>query len=142
MAAAVAMAVLLPAARVGERQSLHERAEGVIALRPDDQVPMVGHEAVGEQLHTGVLLKRFGENALERLVVGRFLEQRHAADTPIEDVVDVSARCQPSAAGHGHTIAGATARIKRTCPVFRFPFSVSGFESREDFDIASGWVVC
>ena len=54
-----------------------------------DQVPVVGHQTVGKQVHR-VALHALGKHAFEGVVVALFVEQPHTAVAAIEDVEDHS----------------------------------------------------
>ena len=71
-------------------QATDEAAEIAIRARPKDQVPVVRHEAPGEQPHarTATLL---GEQAGEVAVVAHVVEQRRPRIGAVENVVDQTA---------------------------------------------------
>ncbi len=112
--------VLLPAADMGHRQPLHEAAELPIDPRLEKQVPVVGHEAIGEQLHR-LRRQRLGHCAFEGEVVFVLVEDLPPTDAPVEDVEHDP--CGGFASGSSHAVReviGARPSTK-SAPV---PFSV------------------
>jgi len=75
----------------------------VVFFRPDDEVPVGGHEAEGEDAD-GVALVSEDEDAEEGVVVGGFAEHGHAADGAVEDVVDQAAGSGAGETGHGRIV--------------------------------------
>jgi hypothetical protein len=121
------MAVGVPAAHVGHRQPLHERPQlprRPAAPRPQQQVPVVGHQAVRQQPHRGKEFERPGQHPLERRVVPVVVEHRRAAVAAVEHVVHVSAGGASGGAGHPRSLpelAGAGKGNERI-PFSRPPF--------------------
>src|SRR5262249_44529849 len=72
---------------------------------PEHQVPVVRHQAVSQQPGR-VLLQRFGQDALEGLVVAVLLEQRQPGHGAVQHVVDQSAR----------GVTGSTRHAASLCP--------------------------
>jgi hypothetical protein len=100
-------------------QPADEAAELAVRPRPQDQVPVVGHHAPGEQPHAGacaLLTDEFGEAA----VVGLVLEQRRAGVGAVEDGVDEAADIGAGCAWHGGRVAMGMKGVKSPEP-FRFP---------------------
>lgn len=64
----------------------HPAAQGVVGLGPNNQVPMIGHQTVREQLHR-VSLQAVGQYPLERLKVFRFAKNRDPAVPTVQHVV-------------------------------------------------------
>ncbi len=81
----------LPVARVRDGQLLHERREIAIALRPQNQMPVVRHQAVAQNPHWATL-ERLLEDLLKRLEVGVLQKQPHPSHATIQDVEQHSAR--------------------------------------------------
>ena len=64
-----------------------------------EQVPVVGHQAVAEQAD-GVPPQALGQDAEEGVEVGRLVEKVLAAVAAVEHVVDHAGRDGPGGAGH------------------------------------------
>src|SRR5271157_3331315 len=113
--------VFLPATHKGDRQPLHEGRQLAIALRPQKQVPVVGHHRVRTNPHRR-LIKSILQNLLECLVVGRFLEQLHSRHAAIQDVKNHSTRSYPRCPWHHRSIIQNSPSCQyRTCPAFSVP---------------------
>jgi hypothetical protein len=76
---------IAPSSGVNGSQALHERRQAGIIQWPDHQMPVVRHDAVGEQSNWESA-KRFDENLEERLAVARMLEQGDALNGPVQNV--------------------------------------------------------
>ena len=85
---------------VGQRQPADEPRQFAVLARPDDQVPVAGHDAVGQQPCSCAINSLF-QNPLEGLVVPVFLEDRHPRVGAIEHVVNQAADIRSSRASHG-----------------------------------------
>ena len=72
---------------VGQRQPANEPRQLTVVLGPDDKVPMVRHDAIGQQSSSRAV-NGFLENPLEGLVIGVLLEDRHPRIGPVEHMVD------------------------------------------------------
>src|ERR1700688_3289310 len=88
-ARSAAMMMGVPAAYMGHAQPLHIGAEGAVKLRPNNQVPVVGHQGVAHQPHGGAL-PGFSQNLLKSGVIGCFSKQGSPAHSRVEDVVDIA----------------------------------------------------
>ncbi len=82
MPVAHAVAMLLPVPRMRDRQLLHEGAQVPVVLRPEHQMPMVGHQAIRYDPHRAGF-QRFGDEPLESLEVG--IAQKQAPSVPRPD---------------------------------------------------------
>jgi hypothetical protein len=89
----------VPPLGVGEGQPTQEPRQVAVASRPDDEVPVVGHEAVRQEADR-VALAGLGEDPLEGFVVAVVLEERQAAVGPVEGVVDVVGVAGTEGAAH------------------------------------------
>ena len=98
--AAPAVAVRVPALRVGQRQPADKPREFAVPARPDDQMPVVGHHAIGQQ-PCPLALDSLLQNPLKGLVVTVVLEDGHAGVGTIEDVIDQSAVICSFRSSHG-----------------------------------------
>jgi hypothetical protein len=84
----------VPTLRVGHGEPTHGFRQLAVGPRPEQQVPVIGHDAVAQQTRPGAL-DGLLQDALERLVVGRAIEERHPPHASIEHVIHDSARCLP-----------------------------------------------
>jgi hypothetical protein len=100
VAGAGSVVVGMIALGVGLGEAVHEVAELVLRSRPDDEVPVIGHEAIGEEAYrdAGVC---FGEDAFEGVIVLVFMEQGPAADAAVEDVIEQASRRIAGSTRHG-----------------------------------------
>ena len=101
VAAAGAAAVLVPAADVGDGEPLHEAPELAVGGGQQDQVPVVAHEAVGEQADAGEGGEGFGEHFQEGGVVAGGVEDGRAGVAAVEHVEHDAAGGDAGGAGHG-----------------------------------------
>jgi hypothetical protein len=99
-----------PAHRVGVRQPAEEGGHFPIGLRPDDEVPVVGQDAVRQDADR-VPPVRLEQDAMERLEVGVLAEQAHPAHRAVQHVVDLPAGRVSCASWHAPEII--TARQSR-----------------------------
>ena len=100
MAGSRRMVMRVPAHRVRVRDATQKRGQLAVLHRPQHEMPMIGHHAIGQNFH-GELLVRFADHPLERLVVRVLLKQRQAGDGAIQRVVDQSLRSMTSDPRHG-----------------------------------------
>jgi len=89
-------------ADVRDAEPAHPPSQGVIRLRPRDQMPMIRHHAIGEQLDR-IAFEAFGQDALKGLAVLILLEQPHAAVAAIEDMAYSAGFDGPGRAWHGES---------------------------------------
>src|SRR5271157_1749467 len=84
-------------------------------------MPVVGHQRVSTNPHRR-FIAHFTQDALERLVVRRLLEQLHSGNATIQNVKYHPTRSDPCCSWHRGTIAKNTPSCQyRTCPAFRLP---------------------
>lgn len=76
----------MPALRMSDRDPAEHLGEFAMLPRPEEGMPMIGHEAVGYDANLG-LNGGFSENVLERGILRWLFEQLESADTPIQDVI-------------------------------------------------------
>ena len=100
VALAHAAAVQAPAPHVGGADPADEPGEVVVPRRPEDQVPMVVHQAVGEHAHPGDALASLAQQPDEGREVGGFGEDSHPAVAAVDHVVHDAARGRPSCPRH------------------------------------------
>src|ERR1700693_5975571 len=95
----LAMVMLMIAAHVRRGQPQHVTAEIPVLTRPQQQVKMVAHQAIGQQAHVGAF-PGLAEELHEGGAVAVLVKDSPAAIASIEDVVAVSAQCIACAAWH------------------------------------------
>lgn len=88
----------MPSPHVGRGEPLHAGGKLPVALGPENQVPVVWHQAIGEnpQGKSRVGLVKHLEKSG---VVVIFLEQRQPPDAPVKHVVDEAAQIDPQTPG-------------------------------------------
>lgn len=94
------MIVGVPAHRVGVGEPADKGGQLAVGPRPEDHVPVIGHQAVGQQAD-GLSLPGLGQHAFEGRVVLRLLQQRQPGHRPIEDVINQTARSNAGLSRHG-----------------------------------------
>ena len=80
-------------------QPAEELGDLVLGCRPDNEVPMIGHQAVGKDRQP-LSDAGLGHHPLKRLVVPRFLEQRESGHRSVEDVEADSRRTDTGSTRH------------------------------------------
>ena len=85
--------------RVRQRQPADEALHGVVGLGPEHEVPVIRHDAVGEQPSRPDGLG-FGDQIDERAIRGARIEEGHAGAGAIGDVVDEVGDDANRSAGH------------------------------------------
>ena len=88
-----------PALRVGACQPMHETREAVVGFGPDDEVPVIRHDAVGEDSHPEAHGCLGDESEEVTVIVGR-MEDDRVLDGAVENVKDESSRRAARASGH------------------------------------------
>src|SRR5437899_8740067 len=83
-----------------------------VVLRPKNEVPVVGHDAPGEQTHRR-LLRRLAEHFFERREIARLGEDGKTPDAAIERVVDETTQVAAEAARHANRMRAASPAVKR-----------------------------
>ena len=87
--------VQMPAPHVCRREAVHEGVQIAVAVRPEDEVPVAGHHAVGEDAHRDAF-ERASNNPFDCVVVAGVFEDLRASVGAVEDVeehVPGSAAC-------------------------------------------------
>ena len=79
------LVVTMPADRVGSGDPLHERRELPGASRTHDEMPMVRHDAVGNQLHR-MQRQALLEDREKGPIIGSIHEDPNFSDTAIDDM--------------------------------------------------------
>lgn len=93
----------VPALGVGDAEPTHELREFAIFARPNNHVPVIWHDAVGQQSNGQTRMSLF-HHAFKRFVVGVFVEQCCPAVGPVQDVIDQSTAGSASASRHVGTL--------------------------------------
>lgn len=91
----------------------HEAPEIAVGTPPEHEMPVVGHQAPGEQPHAAALAL-LGEQFGEATVVGLVVEQRRPGVGAVEHVLDETADVGPGCAGHGRQHGGGRGRRKES----------------------------
>src|SRR5438477_3869967 len=97
----------MPALRMRHRQPAHPFRQVAVPARPDDQVPMIGQETIGQEPHRQPIEGR-AQDALKGGIVFRLLKDPGAAHRSIEDMVDESTGSDTQASWHA---------LKLICPL-------------------------
>ena len=92
MAAAGAVVVGMPADGVRQGEPTQERTQLPLGFRPEDDVPVRGHQAVAQDAK-GASFQGLVEYAQESGVVGGFAKQLQPGGRAVQGVVDVTCRC-------------------------------------------------
>ena len=82
-----AVIVLVVPADVRHPDPPHQPPQRNVGPRPDDQMPVIGHQAVSQQSHR-ITLQPLDQHLLEGVEVALLLKQSQASVPPIEDLVN------------------------------------------------------
>lgn len=83
----------MPPLRMGERQPAHESRQVTILSRPDDEMPVVRHDTVGQQSHRHAFTG-LRQDPFKRAVVAFVVEQALSPIRTVQHVIDEPARCR------------------------------------------------
>jgi hypothetical protein len=120
----------VPSLGVSQGQPLHELGEVTIAARPEQEVEMIGHQAVGQQLH-GVPGHCFSQDPFECSEIALVLKDGEPGVGPVERVINKSALGSAQRSSHGIQFGGQGLRMSTTVPdTFSMPLA-SGHTSRK-----------
>ncbi len=104
-----------PAHRMRLRQPTEEGRDLAVCLRPDNKVPMVRHDTVGQD-GDRVSLVRLDHDPLKRLEVGVLAKEVHPADRSVQHMVHLPARCFSRCSWHGQeTYQKAVTPVNTSC---------------------------
>jgi len=92
--------VAMVPAYMRRQQPLHEPTQVPILPRPEDQMKMIRHQAVGQHPHPHPISPLLQELA-ERCIVLWLVKHLPASIAPVDDVIADSPDCSPSRAWHG-----------------------------------------
>jgi hypothetical protein len=104
------MPVGVPTLGVRQRQPTHERGKISILARPNHQVPMIRHHAIGQQTHLHSP-HRVGEDLLERFVVFRLVKDAHPGIGPVQHVVHQPAGNNSFCSSHAAILRNTPLRV-------------------------------
>ena len=95
-----AMMMRMPPLGMRDRDPAEHLGEFAIMPRPQEEVPMIRHEAIGRDANLGLNVG-LSENFLKRSIVRRLLEQLESVDTAIQDMIGEVPGCKARPAWHG-----------------------------------------
>jgi hypothetical protein len=104
----------MPALRMGQCQPSGKSRQVIVFARPESHMPMVWHNTKCKYAHTESI-PGIDKDSFESLVVGRRMKNLRTRSCAIEDVIDNTARCDPSWPSHG---LPSLVRIMYGCVVF------------------------
>ena len=110
------MVMGVPALRVGDGEESHEFAELAVPLWPEHEVPMVGHQAIGDEARRQELASPL-DYPLHRQIVRLILEELAASHGTVKNVVSQSARRNPQSSWHGQMLLHEVFLFKDTRPL-------------------------
>ncbi len=90
MAAAAVVVMLVVTPDMSDANPSHQIAQRSIAVWPQDKMPVIAHQAIGQEIH-GITCQPLPQHLLERREILFLMEQAHPAVAAIEDMVDHSA---------------------------------------------------
>jgi len=90
----------MPALRVGQGQPTDEVRQFVVLARPNDEVPVIWHDAVAKQSSL-TSLNRLSQHFFESVEIAIVLKDRALGIRAIEHVIDVSSGGDSTWATHG-----------------------------------------
>lgn len=102
----------MPALRMGDRDPPQHFREFALASRPEQEVPVVRHQAIGGEADAESVM-RLRENPLERSIVGRFLKQQEAPHAPVEHMIGEVSSSEAWAARHGRGCTALARGVSR-----------------------------
>jgi len=104
MSATDRVAMRVPALGVGKSQPADKAGKLAVLLRPNNQMPVVGHNAIGKQPHL-VAVNGRRQHAHEGVVVFGLLEDRHSSVGAVEHMVNQTALGNSQRSSHAHSLA-------------------------------------
>lgn len=90
MAAADVAVVGVPSLSVGQGERVHEVGKLAICRRPENEVPVVRHQAIREQSHPGHMDQTLDQNSLKGFKIAILVEDGGAPVPPIEYMVNIA----------------------------------------------------
>jgi hypothetical protein len=98
-----AVVVRVPTHGMRQGQPMQELGQFAVLMGPDNEVEVIGHEAIGQQAH-GHFVLGLAQDALEGGVVAVLMEDGGACYGMVEDVVDETTGSSAWSSGHAHTL--------------------------------------
>src|SRR5688572_20667934 len=105
------MSMGVPALGVRERQPADESGELAIAARPDDEMPVIRHEAVGQEASFGPL-DGLQQDVLKGFVIGGRVKDREPGIGAIQHMVHIAAEGGSEGSSHALTVWDCDSKIK------------------------------
>jgi hypothetical protein len=93
-----------------------------ITSRPEQEVPVIRHQAIGGDAYPGLVVG-FSENLLKRSVVSWLLKQRESSDTTVQDMIGEVSSSEARAAWHVPSLPKLHELVKKRLPT---PFFLIG----------------
>ena len=103
MARADVVVMGVPALRVRQGEPGHEARQVPALVRPQDQVPVVGQQAIGQDAHRHLRLG-LAEHALKRSEIAGLVQERTPGVATVQHVVDQPAFSDPQHTSHSYRI--------------------------------------
>ncbi len=97
----------MPALRMGDGDPAEHLGEFAILSRPEEEMPVIGHQAIGGDADLGLGLG-FGENLLERGVVSGLFKERQPSYATIQHVIGKISSSKAGAARHTEACTEST----------------------------------
>ena len=136
VSAAAAVIVFVVTTHVRHADPTQPAAQCVVGIRPHDEMPMIGHQAIGEKFHRKSL-QALAQHLLEGGVVGRFMEQSHPPVPPIENVIDQARFDGPRGSWHANKLSPPPRRVNISDVPFLGPHADCARLRRRGKDIMS-----
>lgn len=96
----------MPALCMRDGDPAEDLGEFPIMSGPEEEMPVIGHQAVGGDAKLGLSLG-FGENCLKGGVVSGLLKERQPAHATVQDVIGEVSNSKAWAAGHDGVLSKA-----------------------------------
>ena len=100
----------VPPLGMGERKPTHEAREVVVGAGPDDQVEVIGHDAVGEEPN-GDSLVGLGQDVYEGVVVASVLKKSEASVRSVQNMVNEAALGGAKLSGHDPSLTNQNRNV-------------------------------
>jgi len=110
VSAAAAVVVLVVAAHMRDADPAHPTSQRLVGLGSNHEVPMVGHQTVGEQFHR-IALQPFRQHLLERRKIFRLMKNPHPAVPTVQNVVHHACFGGSSGSWHQGMLSGLTEAV-------------------------------
>jgi hypothetical protein len=121
--------VSMPALRMRDGNPPQHLGEFSIMPRPEEEMPMIWHQAIGGDADAGLGLG-FGENLLKGGVISRLVEERQPSHATVQDVIGKVSSSKARAAWHADLPPKTCDPVKEKTPD---PFSFPSCECHDAF---------